>query len=521
MNRGSNRGDGRQGKYRNLSRRSKTPPGSGAARERRKQVAKAKVKTEHSNYMQDRYDKELKIKDRLEEFFRRQGENKNTTTLGQAYLSFLRAQTLWAKGEYASSAMMYVLLLSIVTTYAPHMRDTMGMEHKDAPVMGDHKAMLEYHYPVGHPNHGKYKNDKEVQKTLKHFEKRARLEAIVEEDMKKREKEKKCCGKKECPRPCNLLGGRKEESWIDYSNRKTRKRRRRGGKKTRKKKGGMDVDKKGSPTEFPKLTFDFGVPSTMEEVESDAGSDMLESPTDLAIASPPPALKRQYSLKMGDIWDEDMEEFAEADLEDFSSPGLTHDQKMEDPFYAAAWNDRKEYEKKAKKKADFDETAHTKYGEGIGRPHTSKIGFQGEQEWEDAPDLYERFEGIPPPYSLKDDGSVATWPGKKNLQPFMLKSFQQRPLRPLITPIRDEKGRELNKELEEDLFIFEPRESDSPVVMMPMKKHEPVKSPMTIMPNIGIGGRRRKTRRRRKKGRGKKKKTRRIVCNKRKLTRRK
>ena len=71
--------------------------------------------------------------------------------------------------------------------------------------------------------------------------------------------------------------------------------------------------------------------------------------------------------------------------------------------------------------------------------------------------------------------------------------------------------------LEQKLFIFEPRESDSSVVMKPMEKHEPVKSPMTIVPNVGIGGRRKKKTRRRKKGRGKKKKTRRIVCNKRKL----
>ena len=514
MNRGSNRGDGRQGKYRNLSRRSKTPPGSGAARERRKQVAKGNVKTEHSNYMQDRYDKELKIKGRLEEFFRRQGENKNTTTLGQAYLSFLRAQTLWAKGEYASSAMMYVLLLSIVTTYAPHMRDTMGMEHKDAPVMGDHKAMLEYHYPVAHPNHGKYKNDKEVQKTLKHFEKRARLESIVEADMKGRGKEKKCCGKMECPEPCNLLGGRKEESWIDYSNRKTRKRRRRGGRKTRKKKGGMDGDK-SSPAE---LTFDFGVPSGAEE--GDTGLAMLES---LSSSAPtPPSLNRQFSLKMDDIWDEEMEAFAEEDLGELSSPGLTHDQKMENIFYAAAWNNRKEYEEKARKKAEYDKIAHTEYGDGIGRPHTPRIDLQGKKSWENAQDLYERFKGIPPPYSLKDDGSVAVRSGNESDRNTTGKKLvkniiQSRSLRPLITPIQDKKGNELNKELEEKTsFKFVPRKSESKYVMKPLEKHEPVKSPMTIVPNVGIGGRRK-----RKTGRGKKKKTRRIVCRKRKLTRKK
>ena len=85
---------------------------------------------------------------------------------------------------------MYVLVSSIVATYAPHMKDTMGMSHEDAPPMGDHKAMLEYHYPVGHPLHGKYKNDKDIQKVLKHFEKRAKVEAAVEAHRDERGKDK-------------------------------------------------------------------------------------------------------------------------------------------------------------------------------------------------------------------------------------------------------------------------------------------------------------------------------------------
>jgi len=209
-----------------------------------------------------------------------------------------------------------------------------------------------------------------------------------------------------------------------------------------------------------------------------------------------------------------MEAFAEEDLEELSSSGLTHEEKMKDLFYAKAWNDRKKYEEKAKKKADFDEIAHDQWGDSKGRPHTPGIDLLGKKSWEDAPDLYGRFKGIPPPYSLKEDGSVAVWSGE---EPRRGVANEKRMPRTLITPIQDEKGRELNKALK----FHQGRESESPVVMKPMEKHEPVKSPMTVMPNIGIGGRRRKTRRRRKKGRGKRKKTRRIVCNKRKLTRRK
>ena len=310
------------------------PPRRGPERSRVKARSKSRKNREKADHDLERYKKEMNLQQKLYEFFQTQGELKNTTALGQAFLALGRANQLWNQKKYAQAALMYILVSSIVATYAPHMKDTMGMSHEEAPPMGDHKAMLEYHYPVGHPLHGKYKNDKDIQKVLKHFEKRAKVEAMVEAHRDERGKDKQCCPS--CPVSCITFGGgRREMNWMDYSNKKTRKRRR--------KRGGAKTPKKGNKKSL----------SDEESLDSDEQFPSLE---ELSRTPPELEIPPQNTLPLGATISDDIGDY-------LSAPSPTLAEKMKDPDYAASYN----RQQLKLKKNEFEKAGigYDKYGKEV------------------------------------------------------------------------------------------------------------------------------------------------------------
>lgn len=442
------------------------PPRTGPERSRVKARAKSRNKTKKADHDLERYKKEMDLQQKLYEFFQTQGDLKNTTALGQAFLALNRANQLWRQKRYVQAALMYVLVSSIVATYAPHMKDTMGMSHEDAPPMGDHKAMLEYHYPVGHPLHGKYKDDKDVQKVLKHFEKRAKVEAMVEAHRDERGKDKQCCPS--CPVSCITFGGgRREMNWMDYSNKKTRKRRKRGGGKTPTK----DILKlqeelQGNSSDDTSLDTDEGFPS-LEELSR----------------TPQNTLGAEISGDIGDFLS-------------YDTPSPTLSEKMKDPDYAAAYKRQQlrlkelEFEQAGVTGDDVTGNIYTPVGLNSGKewlknyydrenPHKTSKEFLDQTSRRrivSNPDLFKRFSGWP-----KEDIDMAP---SLNVIPETRKGSL------LDTGYINKKKPNLERIGNEGVS--------------------------RAYPNEKLGGR--KTRRRR--GRGKKK-TRRIVCRKRKLTRKK
>lgn len=466
------------------------PPRTGPARQRVKKRAKSREREKNADYTLERYKKEMNLQEKLYEFFQTQGELKNSTALGQAFLALSRANQLWKSGKYAEAALMYVLVSSIVATYAPHMKDTMGMSHEDAPPMGDHKAMLEYHYPVGHPLHGKYRNDKDIQKVLKHFEKRAKVEAAVEAHTDERGKDKKCCPS--CGVSCITFGGgRREMNWMDYSNKKTRKRRRkRGGAKTPKKGNQKGLSELG---ELPSYSSD----------EGSLGSDEQFPSLEELSRTPTPPLRL-----------------------DTPSPPLS--EKMKDPDYAAAYNRIQ----KRKKDRDYYEAT----GDG-GNAYTPvglyATGDNYGEEYVDGAGVYQ--------WNLNEH--ACEWDGHYKTSPSMVKAMRSPSRRNFRRNIVHDSEKYTGqpgklgypglydsfKGIPEDdiplpnLKIYPETRKGSLLDTGYINKKKPNeerignKGVSRAYPNEKLGGR--KTRRRR--GKGRKKKTRRIVCRKRKLTRKK
>lgn len=458
------------------------PPRTGPERSRVKKRSKSREQTRNADYNLERYKKEMNLQQKLYDFFQTQGELKNTTALGQAFLALSRANQLWNQKKYAQAALMYILVSSIVATYAPHMKDTMGMSHEDAPPMGDHKAMLEYHYPVGHPLHGKYKNDKDIQKVLKHFEKRAKVEAMVEAHRDERGKDKQCCPS--CPVSCITFGGgRREMNWMDYSNKKTRKRRRkRGGGKTPpkgKKKSLSDLDMlKGNSSDDTSLDSDDQFPSLEE---------LSRTPPELEVP-PQNTLGAEISGDIGDFLS-------------YDTPSPTLSEKMKDPDYAAAYN----RQQLKLKKNEFEKAGYGSDGEMAGNIYTPE-GLGREREW--LPNYYDRKN----PFKNSEQFLKSLRKRRAVENPDLFKNFSGWPkedidMAPSLNVIPETRKGSLL-----DTSKTNEKDRDFP-------KYERIgnEGVSRAYPNEKLGGR--KTRKRR--GKGKKRKTRRIVCRKRKLTRKK
>ena len=457
---------GNRGSHQNQYRKIQ-PPRSGPERSRVKARAKSRNKTKKADHDLERYKKEMDLQQKLYEFFQTQGDLKNTTALGQAFLALNRANQLWRQKRYVQAALMYVLVSSIVATYAPHMKDTMGMSHEDAPPMGDHKAMLEYHYPVGHPLHGKYKDDKDVQKVLKHFEKRAKVEAAVEAHRDERGKHKQCCPS--CPVSCITFGGgRREMNWMDYSNKKTRKRRRkRGGAKT--------------PSKGKKKTL-----SELEELQGNSSDDASlgwdeEFPNLEELSRTPPETEVPIrSLSMG-----------------YDTPNSPpHSEKMKDPDYAAAYN----RQQLRLKEHEFDKAGVT--GDYVTGNIYTPVGLNSGKEW------LKNYYDIQNPHKTSKEFLDKTSRRREVRNPDLFKRFSGWPKDDI--------------DMAPSLNIIPETRKGSLLDTGYINKKKPNlerignEGVSRAYPNEKLGGR--KTRRRR--GRGKKK-TRRIVCRKRKLTRKK
>ena len=500
-------------------------PQSGPKRGHVKEQAKKKQLVRQAQWDMRIYEREARYQQKLQEYFAVQQYGKLTTGLGQAFTAMNKANNLFRQGNYMRAALWYVLSVSIVTTYAPHMKDTMGMEHQDAPVMGNHKAMLEYHFPHSHPLHNKYKNDRELMRAIQ------KIHKTQKEDKKK-------------PSSGSSSTGGGEESWITYSMRKTRKRRRRGGRRTRR--GGAKTPPKG-----PSAKSHFQILAELQNNSSDdtsLGSDE-QFPSLEELSSTPP----------------------ETDHPPPRSP--THEEKMKDPDYAAAYNSRQRRIQKRMKDIEYGDAM----GDG-GNAYTP-VGLYAEDD-DDEPSIENNDAGVKqwnfnlyanrPSYHLPlnytgdvppqlkkqlDKGEISQSEYEEKRKLYMIANPRNvTTTYPMHYAMRspDQRYGERNVFEDSEKYTGQPGKLGFPGLYDSFKgiPKDDISLPNLFMypetregslldtgyinkkkpnlerignegvsrayPNEKLGGRRRK-----KRGRGKKKKTRRIVCRKRKLTRKK